>query len=104
MAACLNADWSIAWRIRIGSWGGGCKDNLPLNSLATVIRPSALAHTHMQIQSHMEQPQVDKQASFLIPSLCLQLIQIFLSVYEKLIGVKLVSKDSMKNCDRSLFL
>lgn len=46
MAACLNADWSIARRIRIGSWGGGCKDNLPLNSLATVIRPSALAHTH----------------------------------------------------------
>lgn len=83
MAACLNADWSIAWRIRIGSWGGGCKDNLPLNSLATVIRPSALAHTHMQIHSHMEQLQVDKQASFLIPSPCLQLIQIFFCQFTK---------------------
>lgn len=72
MAACLNADWSIAWRIRIGSWGGGCKDNLPLNSLATVIRPSALAPTHTC--RYMEQPQVDKQASFLIPSPCLQII------------------------------
>lgn len=52
MAACLNADWSIAWRIRIGSRGGGSKDNLPLNSLATVIRPSALAHTHADTFTH----------------------------------------------------
>lgn len=58
----------------------------------------------MQIRSHMEQPQVDKQASFLIPSPCLPLIQIFLSACRELVEVKLVSKDSMWNFDRSLFL
>lgn len=71
MAACLTADWLIVWRIRIGSWGGGSKDNLPLNSLATVIRPSGVARTHLHIHSPMEQPQVEIKASLLIPSSCL---------------------------------
>lgn len=52
MAACLTADWLIVWRIRIGSWGGGSEDNLPLNSLATVIRPSGLAGTHLHIHGN----------------------------------------------------
>lgn len=33
-------------------WGGGCEDNMPLNSLATVIRPSGLTHMHPHTSTH----------------------------------------------------